>query len=739
MSESPLRELDEWVKPTYKLKKAQPGDDFVNKVVVEGLRRAEHFDGMFGYFTSQSLHLLSAGLSHFLSDADRKFRLLVSPQLSPEDREAIEDGISGEDVENLLQSKMLEIFNDQEALEDELLNNTRACLKHLIASKRLEIQIVYPKNGIFHYKTWFLRSGEDDLVLSGSANATGSGLAGNHESMDIFRSWTAEIDAERCQIKRDLFDEYWEKEESDSITIPISEAVEKQLLHYPTSESPQQTRDAARSLYEKLTHEKLTHEKLTHEKLTRSRSFDREPPRQRSASTTKFHIPVELQPSVDSVFKHQLEAVQAWLGAGMKGILAMATGAGKTITSLACARELCDRVDGPVLIIVAVPTEPLVQQWVAQIQEFGVKPLAPTLAKTKQKKLTMVSAALGNLEASSSDQPTVMVVTNNLLCDPLFVNSLAKSINKAEKTAEVTALLIGDECHRLGQETFIEDPPGFFTHRLGLSATPIRQHDPDGTKELMNFFGETVFEFSLAQAIGVCLVPYNYHLAFSELDSEELQEFRSLTVQIGKAMNAGAKDDLDGPTGLIMKRRAILENASGKPAELEKIFKSSLRDSKGVFVYCSGKDPEQLPDASQVLTDLGVVSLKVTADETSEERQVILDSFREGTVGVLLAKKVLDEGIDVPAATTAVLLASSTVEREWIQRRGRVLRKAPDKEVAEIYDILALPPKSESESEDVKKMVEQELDRVREFANSALNKQSVMIQVDEVVNDFFKI
>jgi len=712
-----LSELLSGVESGYEL----PDDNLVGEVLIPALEVADHLRIGSGYFSAGSFALLAGGLAAFLARSGEA-ELLLSIEVSQEEFDAFASGANQPEV-------VIREFVDQETgpgelSENALANHTLQCLSYLIATERLEVRFALKPAGSYHKKMWFFSLGDETVAVHGSANVTCRGLFGNGEQMTIDRPTDGEAARDRIRKFQESWEADWGSKNPDStLTLTVPEATDL-IRERGSSELPPTIDDFW-------------------DAWRRDHENGLSPPPPEVASVqegTGFHVPRELQPRPDGKWKHQADAVQAWIDSGMRGILAMATGAGKTIASLVCARRLCDTADGPVLIVVAVPTDPLVRQWVAQIEGFGVKPLAPTLLSNRQAKMTAVSSHIGLLHKATPDEPRIMVITNDLLCDLEFQTTVEKSIKKAKRKSgkAVPALLIGDECHRLGRDEFVSSPPEFFSHRLGLSATPIREHDPDGTQALVDYFGETVFVFGLKDAIGLCLVPYRYHVHFAGLDLDELAEFRRLTVQIGKASGARTDEEPNvGLTALIMKRRAVLEDAASKPEALREIFETYLEERSGVFVYCSAKAASQLPAAAAVLRDLGVVPSKITVDEDSEEREEILRLFEDGAIQVLLAKRILDEGIDVPFAAAAVLLASSTVEREWIQRRGRVLRTAPGKTSADIYDVFALPPKSAVDNEEVKKIVSQELDRVREFAELAINHEEVLKVIDEVVHDYF--
>jgi superfamily II DNA or RNA helicase len=411
--------------------------------------------------------------------------------------------------------------------------------------------------------------------------------------------------------------------------------------------------------------------------------------------------------------------VEAWQEAGFRGILEMATGSGKTLTAMIGAHRLHTEV-GPLLIVVAAPYKVLVQQWCSEIEDFGIRPLDLTAANGPAGREREIASARRRLRMGVSPAEA-LVVTNATLNTPEFQRQIARY--------DGPKLLIGDECHNLGSEGFLENAPDFFEHRLGLSATPIRQYDAEGTDRLFGFFGEPCFSFTLEDAIGRCLTEYDYHVRFVELTADEMEGWRELTAQINALawkIEAGVEDE--GLDRLLLKRRKVLETASAKVAALAELLdQEDLRKLRYTLVYATDKDPSQLDKVNQLLSDRNLLFHQLTAEETGDKAKtrMILDRFQRGELQVLTAKRVLDEGVNVPQIMRAFVLASTTVKRQWVQRRGRLLRtcKAIGKDHAVIHDLVALPPLGESSAldSDSKKIARSELDRVWEFARLSRN------------------
>ena len=275
---------------------------------------------------------------------------------------------------------------------------------------------------------------------------------------------------------------------------------------------------------------------------------------------------------------------------------------------------------------------------------------------------------------------------------------------------------------------FISDPPEFFEHRLGLSATPIRQYDEEGTEALFGFFGPVIFRFTLEEAIGHCLVEYDYYVHPVYLTQSEMDEWFDLTGKIKQ--NAWRSEDGkpdEHLSKLLRDRRALLETASGKIAMLRALLvEEDAGTLRHTLVYTSDKGPDQLDNVNRLLRYRNILFHQLTAAETAsrDETKRILRSFQDGEIQVLTAKRVLDEGVNIPQICKAFILASTTVERQWVQRRGRLLRtcSAIGKTHSIIHDLLALPPGMEDGLDpDARGLVRSELRRAQEFARLARN------------------
>ncbi len=680
------------IQPLYIL----PKEPLTKKVLIPCFQSAAHVDCMMGFFSSEILASLAPGLATFINATEGNLRLVISPILSPEDQAAIKEGlISPEEITNDVLTEI--IFT-----EDFVAQHTLKCLSWMLHHGRIEIRIALMKNALFHPKVWLFNKPDDVIAAHGSSNMTHAGIQKNIEQISISKSW--EDTNQRYTVERlcNQFKQLWANEDESCTVISIPQAIKENLLKSYHSDIPPTETDI-QEFYDKTTNSIVES--------------------QETYNFTKSSRPLFAIPSIlkfeEGPFEHQGRAVNAWCEAGYQGVLEMATGSGKTITAMICAHRLYE-MQKPLLVIVAAPYIPLIQQWCDEISPFGLKAVNLTETNGAKGRAAVLDKLRRRLRNGSSDVE-VAVATHRTLCNSSFKHELEKF--------DCNTLLIADEVHNLGSEGFITDPPEFFDYRLGLSATPIRQYDEDGTKQLFSFFGTIVFQFALEEAIGRCLVEYEYYIHPVELTEVEMEKWYDLTEKIGK--NAWRQEDPNAEDEYLMKllrdRRALLENAESKIAALENVLTQHKDFSRLQYtlVYASDKTPQQLKDVNALLNKHDILFHQLTYEETANCKKTgeIIRSFQEGTLQVLTAKRVLDEGFNIPQIEKAFILASTTVERQWVQRRGRLLRTCSEtgKKYSEIHDFTALPQDLDNIDSTARTLIESELKRIQAFAYLANN------------------
>ena len=675
------------LKPIYFL----PDDPFIEEALIPNFAVATAVDSMMGFFTSNVLASLAPGLATFINRSTGTFRLVISPMLQQDDIEAIRLGtMTTEQV-------ALNFLDNLIVTEDLIQLHTLRCFSWLLAKQRIDIRIALMRDALFHPKVWLFHSGNGETVAAhGSSNLTYAGLQKNIEQIAIATSWGSSEQEYTTHKLQDHFESLWSNNNDNCIVVNLPSAIQHRLFSPHAQSEPPQESDL-RELYDRARSQRV----LTAPEVVLPR--------------TRFQVPPELQYQ-SGPYAHQGKAVKAWCHSGYHGILEMATGSGKTITAMICARN-CYENHKPLLIVIAAPYLPLIQQWCEEVKPFGIVPLDLTEHSGPSGRAT----ALGRLRrrlANHSPDVAVVVLTHRALCDSQVQKELARF--------QCTKLLIADEVHNLGAAGFTTTPPDFFDYRLGLSATPVRQYDQEGTEALAAFFGPIVFQYTLEEAIGNCLVEYDYYVHPVELTEDEMDKWYDITEAIRRntwRMQNDTSDDF--VTKLLRDRRTILENASNKIAVLSSLLdEEGVQNLKYVLIYASDKAPGQLENVNALLNLKGILFHQLTAAETANHSATrrLLRTFQSGTLDILTAKRVLDEGVNIPQIHKGYILASTTVERQWIQRRGRLLRKSPEtgKTHSVIHDFVPLPPFAQSDT-DTRSIARSELLRVKEFARLARN------------------
>jgi superfamily II DNA or RNA helicase len=688
-AEQTLRSLD-GVRPLYML----PADPLAEEVLIPGFQVAAKVDCMVGFFSSGVLASLAPGLATYIASSKNAFRLIVSPLLRKEDQAAMEAGLRSpeETAEKAVESLIV--------TEDLLQQHTLKCLSWLLLAGQMEFKIALMQDALFHPKVWLFSNGGDVLAAHGSSNVTYAGIRRNIEQIAVSRSWQ---DPNQRYIADKLgyeFDRFWVNKQDNCHVIGLPEAVRLRILKDYSVERPP-SESELRSLYKRATG--VAEDTVPYES----------PP----IPSLGFAIPGWLEYE-EGPFEHQGKAVAAWRAAGHRGVLEMATGSGKTITSMIGAHRLYE-ARKPLLVIVAAPYVPLIEQWCDEIAPFGLRPANLTTAGSATKRASELQKLRRRLRTGLSDVE-VAVVSHDTLCTPEFL--------AAVEAFDCARLLIADEAHNLGRASFVNDPPEFFEYRLGLSATPVRQYDEEGTEALFSYFGPVSFRYTLEEAIGRCLVEYDYYVHPVYLTETEMGEWFDLSDKIRKNAwrSEGGKPD-EYIAKLLRDRRSLLETASGKLSMLRKLLDDEDAGSlRHTLIYTSDKGPEQLENVNSLLRNKSILYHQLTAVETADRETTkrIIRSFQEGEIQALTAKRVLDEGVNIPQICKAFILASTTVERQWVQRRGRLLRTcgAIGKTHSVVHDLVALPPGMEEGLDpDARALVRSELRRAQEFARLARN------------------
>ena len=428
-------------------------------------------------------------------------------------------------------------------------------------------------------------------------------------------------------------------------------------------------------------------------------------------------------PSSIQLRQYQQQAVASWFANKGRGTLKMATGSGKTITALAIASELYQKIGLQVLLVVC-PFRHLVTQWARECHKFGLEPILAF--ENVRKWQTQLSTQLYNLR--SGNQFFLTVITTN---DTLMSEGLQSQL----KYFPDKSLIVGDEAHNLGARRCEESLPRNIGLRLALSATPERYFDEYGTQAIFDYFGAVLEpEFTLKDAIQQgALVRYLYYPILVELTEVESLAYLKLTKSIGRILlfrdretkSVGIDDEDKDLKPLLMQRARLIGAATNKLKALRQLMRGRLDTSHTLF-YCgdgSSESTRQLQAVTRILgTELGYRVNTYTAETPLDEREDLRRHFESGELQGLVAIRCLDEGVDIPAIQNAVILASSGNPRQFIQRRGRILRPHPGKQRATLFDMIVLPPELDRETLEVERtLLRKELRRLVEFADLADN------------------
>jgi DNA phosphorothioation system restriction enzyme len=579
-------------------------------------------------------------------------------------------------------------------------------LTWLVAMGAIEFRIAFRsssgRNDIYHEKLGIFRDKKDDsVVFTGSANESFGGLSGNFESVDVFRSWISE-ERRRVDQKRLAFEHLWGNNTAGLEVMQFHEAASRGLLKARSEIEPETDDPEA----------------------INAKPFVRVP--------AVFGLEETLLiPSSISLREHQKEAIKGWFDANGHGIFQMATGSGKTIAALAAAVKLFEWASKPILIVIVCPYLHLCAQWVEEAKNFGLDPLLCAINRSNW--MESLSTRLFNLSSGTRTVASIVVSNSTFASD---------SFQALLKRAPQITLLIIDEVHNVGAADLRKTLPQAIPYRIGLSATPERLHDVAGTEAILNYFGQPVIHYSLQDAIsdGV-LCTYRYNPILVKLEDDELDEYLEATKRIARLLSGGdAPGESQTLDALILKRARLLATCRNKIPALVNVI-SPLRATNHNLIYCGDGTVEQEPDSQVVRQidavarslgrDLGMSVAKYVADTPLTARNSLRKRFAEGELQGLIAIRCLDEGVDIPETRRAFILASSTNPRQFIQRRGRLLRRSPGKDDAEIFDFIVRPSDEELDSSSqifptVRSLFRRELNRIVEFAELASNGPEAM-------------
>jgi superfamily II DNA or RNA helicase len=662
-------------------------------------QNSNKYDRAVGYFTSRGVQELKNGLRKFTGNGGY-IRLVTSTRLEPDDLEEIRLGYSLREKVQEAFHRTLKTLEDGEASED-----TLGYIGKLIKDKVLDIKIAIFKNDentLYHEKIGFFSDESGNLVyFIGSNNETRGGLISNGESFEVLKSWASDSDNRRVTTAHQDFERLWSGAIETLEVLEISE-VSKELFerHAVAFEERERSREL-------------------------SQAPETSPDSDQLDPVTPIDDEQQLPVKPFALRPYQQEAIDAWLNNGGRGVLAMATGTGKTVTAIGAFEQLVEmQADNqPLLILITCPFDNLVRQWDEALRAKGYKPVP-----------CFVDRNIWFVDAHN--------VINNLLLNRRGVGILItthatfarEDLRRLIETWQGNFLIISDEVHHMGSRSRRDILPDHKTHTLGLSATPTRKNDVVGTQAIFSYYGDVVYDLPLRKAIEMgFLSPYLYFPVAVYLSDDEFTEYTRLSQRIAQlsSPNDGALDFDENPElyKAIRARNAALGNCESKLGAFKSEVLQRLEDNFQL-VYCSeGKSDlqseKQLTEVMRILgIELDLLARKYTSETPKHSRREILEDLLNGDLKFVVSMRCLDEGVDIPDARFAYLLASSSDERQWVQRRGRILRLPRDGEpkLAQIIDFVTFPPYGSSTNIALK-LVRDELMRVKEFGSDSTNPE----------------
>ena len=642
------------------------GDDNIAKsFLVPALKCTKVYKRSVGFFSSGVFKPIMDGIVGLVRNQG-KIQLIASPNLSEEDIEAINAGY--EQREKIIESAFTRTFTQEiETFDDEKLK----LLVELIARDILDIKIAVTDTiGEYHDKLGILEDfNGNSIVFYGSANESLNGYQNNYEKVRIVKSWI-ESDNESIIDEKNEFDSLWNGTNPFVKVYNYQQSAKENILKVITR-------------------------------------------RQNGESNSKD--PIKLR-------DYQKQAINAWVNNGYHGFYVMATGTGKTWTAIFSAKEMLKK--HPAMVVICAPYKHLVRQWADDVEKAF-----------PQAKIIMVSSENPTWEQQitqeiirkqyNPDNQIIIISTIASFKMPRFMNAIKKS--KEEK------LLIVDEAHRFTDRS--EELKETFQYMLGLSATPFSGSSAQPGMELMKFFGGQVFNLPIEDALKRgFLVPYNYYPIFVQSTEDEEQRFKYHTQKILSCFKNNRCINPDLLVKSLRNRLRVISMAEEKQNRIDEIL-YNIKEDDHFVVYCgdgrlfddnTGEEIRHIQSIKRVLTAHGYKASQFTAQENMNDRMELVDAFNKSEISSLAAIRCLDEGINIPSIKSALILSSNDDYREFVQRRGRILRTYGAKEYANIYDVIVLP------SAEMTGWAKIEFRRFHEYAKLALNWNDL----ESVLNDY---
>jgi len=699
-----FKEIDDEIKHYYD----SDEDDILNDFYIKLLKRAKFYRRMTGAFSSTILAGAAKGLSHFIKN-DGKMELICWASLSEKDVGAINKGF--EEPNKVIENYVTNALTIHE-VENKFVKDHLKALGWMVSQGYLEIKIAVKttKNGEylavdkgslgkFHPKSGLMRDENgNEICFSGSENESISGWKNNIEEFHLYKSWDLN-DKKHFESQKNSIEKYWRDEGKSTKVFDFPEAARKKMI------------DFAPNSFDEVIDLEVEEEMIKEIKDEMEKSF--------SGKIEKGPI----IPDHIELRDYQEAAVSEWLSEE-KGILKMATGTGKTITALGLISKLYEENE-KLAIVITCPYKHLVEQWKEETKNFNLNPIL--CYESRDKWVDELNSKINSFNMGIIDN--FSLITTHRTFGMEHMQDFIQRIN-GENT-----LLVIDEVHHFGAPHLRTCLPEHIHYRLGLSATPKDWYSEERNKVLFNYFDKgIIYNYGLDKAIkNGWLTKYYYYPHIVEFTEDERQKYEELSRKISKVFSYENVVDLEQIENkslqhLLFKRARLIGKAKNKITKLKDIL-SEKDDYYFNLVYCGDGKIEGERQIERVIKMMGKeLQMKVhpfTAKENSKTRKNLLRRFKEKDLQALVAIRCLDEGVDVPATKNAYILASSTNPRQYIQRRGRILRKDKNKRYSYIHDFIVVPPSFKSSRitnfEVERRLIKRELNRVNWFANLAEN------------------
>ena len=663
-------------------------DEFFNRV----LEHSRKYNRIGGKFTSKNFAACAEGLQEFIQN-DGHMKLVILPEFNAEDIDSINNGIKN--ANDIISECWIRDFSE---IQEKFVKDHTKALAWMLANDHLEIKIVIPVDSrgailsgiklddsqLFKRKTGIFWD-DDNNAMSFSGNIDfDDKMFGEYHHFRVYRGWD---DSERKFLDRDYeeFCRYWDGQ-------PIESDVRLKSIPLPEA--------------------------------VRKNLIEIAP---KSKSEIRLQKVPQLRP-------YQKTAIRNWREKDHRGILEMATGTGKTFAAIGCIEEL-QKTQETLQVIIVCPFDNIERQWKQELAKWGFDS-AVTSGDTKWDQ--RMKDKIASLETKNRDI-SIVITTYKTFCTNRFINMV--------ENCGVPLLLIADEVHNAGASAYVSGLTNAYNYRLGLSATLERYFDPDGTALLQRFFGDTVYTLDLQSAIEKkFLVGYYYYPMHVDLNEEEYEKYSTYTRIIARLWNSKKFEDREKLELTLINRSRVILNAEGKIAKFRDWVQEHKDSMEYSLVYCS---ENQMDTVKKILDRSAVINREITHKNPSKPtlRADIIKKFSKGLFNAIVANRVLDEGADIPAAKNCIMLASTGNPKQFIQRRGRVLRRFkeryPDgskKENANIYDLLVIPSISEDYTDDEirieRQIVTSQIRRLEEMASIAINRESCMADIESLKEKF---